>query len=204
MFGPQAAVGIITIWFTTQNVCKISFFWRHIDWRTAWQMVVWSLPGAVLGAWLIHFFSAELFTKILAVTMILLVTHDLLRPRLKNTQTSFGSFVIFGLLYGFLSGFVSTGNLVKGPFLVRLGLSKESYTATNAVTALAVNIPKLTIYSATGLLNMSHLQNAIPLVILSIFSTALGRMCLQKIPVHVFTLVLQIGFLVSAVFLLFS
>lgn len=109
---------------------------------------------------------------------------------------------IFGFGYGFLSGLVGSGNLIKGPLFVGMGLSKEAYIGTYAFTSFFINIPKLATYVATGIVNASTLAQSLPFLFISIVGTFAGRRFIRQIRHDVFAWILNITFVIAALALL--
>lgn len=203
VYGPKEAVGIITLYFLFQNVNKIVVFRDHIDWKIAWKMIAWSIPGAIIGAMALSFLSPVLFTKILALFIILYLINDIFTLVPKK---HYGMALIpgFGLLYGFLSGLIGSGNLVKGPLFTSIGLLKERYIGTYAVTSFFVNVPKILVYVGAGVIVGSTFIEAVPFLLISIAGTFIGKRFVAHISNDVYYYLMNIIFALSAIALLFD
>ena len=203
VYGSKEAVGIITLYFLFQNVNKIIVFRKNIDSNVSFKMILWSIPGAILGSFALGFLPVELFNKVLAVFILAYIANDVL-GFVPKKYYSVSMIPLFGTLYGFLSGFVGSGNLVKGPLFTSLGLLKESYIGTYAVTSFFVNVPKIVVYFAIGVIAGSTFVKAIPFLFISIVGTYIGKHFLSKVPNRIFYYVLNIVFAISAIALLFG
>lgn len=202
-FGPKESVGIITLYFLIQNIFKIIFFKRSIAWKTARSLILWSLPGVLAGAALLPVIPVAVFQKVLSFAVLLFLLNDMFHW-IRASGVSRRTQPFFGMLYGFASGFLGSGNLIKGSFLSSLGFSKESYLGTYAVTSLAMNIPKVVMYSATGIIERNMLMVSLPFLFLSLIGTAGGKIFLKKIPEQAFSLAVHIFLSGSALFLFFQ
>lgn len=200
-FGPKASVGIITLYFLFNNISKLIFFKGDINWKIAKKIIVWSLPGVLAGSLLLGYLPANIFEKILGIGMLIFLANDLHSFITKKQNKK--SLPVFGLLYGFFSGLFGSGNIIKGPLFISLGLTKESYVATYALTSLFMNIPKLFIYSFNGVISPSIFTISLPFLVISIFSAYIGKLLLKKIDGTVFYYVIFAVSIISAIALLF-
>jgi len=203
VFGAKASIGIITLYFLFQNINKIVVFREHINWNIAFKMVAWSIPGAIAGSFALAYISADLFEKILAIFILAYLANDVFEfiPK-KHYQVS--AIPILGVLYGFMSGLIGSGNLVKGPLLTSIGLLKESYIGTYAVTSFFVNVPKIMVYLFMSIIVGATFREAIPFLVISIIGTYIGKHFLTKISHNTFYYAVNIVFALSAVALLFG
>ncbi len=203
VYGPKESVGIITIYFLFQNINKITVFWKHINWNIGIKMILWSLPGALLGSSLLSLIPAAVFNKILGGFILAYLINDIFKIIPKSGYSA-AKIPFFGILYGCMSGLIGSGNLVKGPLFTSLGMLNETYIATYALTSLFMNMPKLGVYYATGIIGTSAFTQAIPFLIISILGTYIGKHLLQKVTSGTFYYVVNIAFALSAISLLFE
>lgn len=200
-FGAKESVGILTIYFLFQNTNKIAVYKNHIDWKIGWRVVWWSLPGVLIGSFALNYIPVEFFTKLLACLILVYIANDVFKFMPKKHQPD-ALLPGLSILYGFLSGLAGSGNLVKGPLFTSLGLLKETYVGTYAFTALFVNIPKIAVYSATGILDGSAFLKSIPFIVISIVGTHLGKHLIGKIRNDIFYFIVTASFALSAIVLL--
>ena len=203
VYGSKEAIGIITLYFLFQNINKIIVFKKHIDCDISFKMILWSIPGAIIGSFALSFLPIDFFNKVLAIFILAYIGNDVFKVVPKK-HYNVSMIPLFGTLYGFLSGLVGSGNLVKGPLFTSLGLLKESYVGTYAVTSFFVNFPKILVYFATGIIVGSTFVKALPFLIISIVGTHIGKHFLKKVPNHVFYYILNIVFAISAIALFFG
>lgn len=201
-FGPKESIGIITLYFLFQNLSKLIFFKGHANLKIAKKIILWSLPGVLLGALLLGYVPEKGFEKGLAIVMILFILNDFHHFVTKKQNRK--SLPLFSLLYGFCSGLFGSGNLIKGPLFISLGLVKESYIATYALTSLFMNFPKIGIYFWNGIIKPSTMMASLPFLGISIVGTYCGKKILKKIDHSLFHSVITAFFLLSALALLFK
>lgn len=201
-FGPKEGIGILTMYFLFQNSIKILLFQKHIDFKFGMQLILFSVPGAILGGIALGFLPAELFKKIFAVIILSYLANELIGLVPKRGLNERHAIPILGFAYGFLSGLVGSGNLIKGPLFLGMGLSKEAYIGTYAFTSFFINIPKLATYTATGIVNASTLTQSLPFLAISIVGTFAGRKFIRQIRHDVFYWILNVTFVLSALALL--
>ncbi|MDD4319687.1 MAG: sulfite exporter TauE/SafE family protein [Candidatus Peribacteraceae bacterium] len=200
-FGAKEAVGIVTLFGLCQNINKIVVFRHAIRWRIGWRMIAWSVPAAIAGSLVLPLVPADLFRKLLAGTVLLYLANDLFR--LVPSRGRPERFLpLLSVVYGFLSGLIGTGNIVKGPLFTGLGLLKEAYVGTYAFTALFMNIPKLASYVATGTLGIDALRQSVPFLLLSVAGTYAGSILLRRVRSDIFYYAVTASFVLSAVALL--
>lgn len=89
--------------------------------------------------------------------------------------------------YGFTSGLVGSGSVIKALFFRRLELGKEAFVGTMAATSVVATIGKIGAYSQTGLLHGGLLTPMLALTIVAIAAVLISRVYLRKIDSTVFS-----------------
>lgn len=203
-YGAKTGVAVLTVYFLFQNLSKVALLWRHIDLGFATRLVAWAVPGAVLGGVLLVALPARHFQRILGAGMLALLLLPRLLPRRSPPSQRLQRLRVagFGLAYGVASGVLGSGNALKGPLLTSLGVLKERYVGTYALTSLALNVPKLAVYHAGGIASAAWLATCWPLLLVSLAGTYLGKRALRHIPDSWFEKVTTTVFVVSALSML--
>lgn len=197
-FPPELAVALTAMVHFANNLFKISLMGAHINWKTGIAFGAPSMIGAFLGARLLMLFagagalySYEAFGTTFSVSPVklviglLLIAFALLEvlPALKKIQFDEKKMIPGGLLSGFFGGLSGHQGALRSMFLIRSGLSKESFIATGIFIACAVDVVRLSIY----VLEMPslNLNDNLPLLAMatgSAFAGALlGKWFLKKI-----------------------
>ena len=200
-FGAKESVGILSIYFLFQNINKLVVYRQHISWTVGWRVICWSLPGVLIGSLALNYIPVEFFKKLLACIILIYLANDVfkLMPKKHQPDALLPGLSVF---YGFLSGLIGSGNLVKGPLFTSLGLLKQMYVGTYAFTSLFMNAPKIALYYATGIIDGSAIQKSVPFLLISIVGTRVGKHLIGKIRNDVFYSVVTASFAVSAIALL--
>lgn len=181
----KEAIALATLMFLVAGITKTLLFRGDIDWRVAAWVTIGSLPFAYIGAGLVDTVPAELLKKMLGIMLLcyLLVNFSGWQLALKKQRS--GLFA-GACLYGFLSGLLGSGNIIKAILFRGMSLDKEAFVGIMAATSVLTNIAKLIAYSKDGLIGEQHIY-VIPALIISAVSAALvGRYLLQKISIHSF------------------
>jgi uncharacterized membrane protein YfcA len=105
--------------------------------------------------------------------------------------------------YGFTSGLVGSGSVIKALFFRRLELSKEAFVGTMAATSVVATIGKIGAYTQTGLLHSGLRTPMLALIIVAITAVLIGRVTLRKIDSAVFTHGVTVLLIVAGIGLLF-
>ena len=202
-YGPKESIGIMTLYFCVQNINKIILFKKYIHWKIVKKVVIWAIPGAIGGSLLLTYIPEDFFKKFLAIAMIIYIVNDIIRRKYKKTETEHEKNIpILGLSYGFFSGLLGSGNIIKGQLFTSLGLIKETYLGTYSITSFFLNIPKVAVYTFSNIINTSVLIQALPFIGISIIGTQIGKNFLKKINNDFFYIAINISFIVSALLLL--
>ena len=88
--------------------------------------------------------------------------------------------------YGFFSGLVGSGSVIKAIFFRQLQLGKEAFVGTMAATSMVATIGKIAAYSQTGLLNRTMLPVIIALAAVAMAAALIGKRYLRKIDSRLF------------------
>ena len=196
-----------TIMFAASTVGKSWLFFRYIDWKVAGIVAIGSLPFAYLGAALLSEAPTSLIRQLLGVMILIYVGLTSLNVL---SGIGAGGFVVgtrtlvFGsAVYGFISGLLGSGNLVKVILFRELKFDKEAFVGIMATTAVLSNFVKLSAYYQTGLLSPQLIVPSFFLVTGSLFVAFLGKRYLGKISAEQFELGIKVILVVSALGLFF-
>ncbi len=89
-------------------------------------------------------------------------------------------------LYGFLSGLLGSGNIIKAVLFREMPLNKESFVGIMAAISVLTNMAKLTAYAKDGLISVEHTGVILALVISAVVSALIGRYLLKRISIRYF------------------
>lgn len=197
-FPPEIAIALTGVVHLLNNFFKIGLVGKHVDWGVGVKFGSTAIIGSLLGAALLVFISddAPLYSysvneKVFSVTPVKLVIAVLLIvfslfevvPSLGKIQLDGKKLFAGGLISGFFGGLSGNQGALRSIFLLRSGLSKESYIATGILIACAVDVSRLSVYFSR--LEGISMKDNLPVLLtalLSAFAGAyLGSKLLKKV-----------------------
>jgi uncharacterized membrane protein YfcA len=197
-FPIDAAIALTAVVHCLNNLFKLALLGRYADKGTVARFGLPAILAALLGArlllWLSHlppllayqFLGLHLqvlpVKLVVAVLMILFALFELL-PRFAEVSVEKKYLPLGGLLSGFFGGLSGHQGALRAPFLLKSGLSKESFIATGVVISLMVDIPRIAVYSVS--LPLLKISGGLPLLaaaVLAAFAGAfLGNRLLRQV-----------------------
>ena len=79
-----------------------------------------------------------------------------------------------------------TGGALRSAFLTAFGLPKDTYLATSAAAALAVDLTRIPVYLSQGFLEKSYYPHVLLLLIIAFLGSYLGKLIVSRIPQPLF------------------
>lgn len=160
-FPVPLAIALTAIVHFLNNFFEMAFLYRHVNVKAALAFGLPAAAGAYGGARLLGLLSGvqslveyNLWGIYAHVTLVKLVVACLILvfaafeavPCLKNI--SFGTRYVpaGGLVSGFFGGLSGHQGAPRAAFLIRTGLSKESYIATGVAAAILIDLSRLSVY----------------------------------------------------------
>jgi len=89
--------------------------------------------------------------------------------------------------YGFISGLLSSGNIIKAILFREMNISKQAFVGAMAATSVLANVVKLDAYEQSNLINMALLRPMVSLAIFAVIAVLAGRYLLHKVSKEDFT-----------------
>lgn len=200
-FPIETAVTMTAIVHFANNLFKLGLTWRDADREVVIKFGLLSFAGAIAGAILLtavsqmgslfqYWLGNEMFVVtpaglIIGILLIFFALFDIM-PGTRRIEIHPKYLPYGGVLSGFFGGLSGHQGALRTTFLIRAGLSKESFIATGVMIACIVDISRLTVYfpmmkeSFTG--SEGGLLTA---AVFSAFAGALaGNKLLKKITIH--------------------
>jgi uncharacterized protein len=175
-FPITVAVAMTAFVHMLNNLFKLIVLWRKIDWLVVLRFGLPAMIATVPGAWLLTALSdlPEIhsydFMSINAVITPVKLTVGLLLiffataewiPFLKNLNLSPKIMPVGGVLSGFFGGLSGHQGAFRSAFLIRAGLDKNQFVASNAAIAALVDITRLTVYGLNITLLLSQVNTGL-------------------------------------------
>ncbi len=191
-FPIQVAVGATAIVHLANNVFKAFLVGRNADPKTTIRFTIPAVLSAALGAWLLSRLG-----NIPPITSYTLFGHSFqIEPIKLTVGLLIGVFSLFelipwfqkvslhpkyiplgGLLSGFFGGLSGLQGALRSMFLIRVGLTKEQFVGTTVLSAIIVDVTRITVYGfvifGQHISNLKE-QGAFGLVIAGTFAALTG------------------------------
>jgi uncharacterized membrane protein YfcA len=213
-FPVDVAIALTAIVHLLNNVFKLLLLGRKADLQIVLRFGLPSIIAALAGAWLLSFISgagniaqytigSQLFVitpvKLIVALLLLLFVILELHPGFKNRGFDKKYMPLGGLLSGFFGGLSGNQGALRSAFLLKAGLSKESFIATGVAIACLIDISRLAVYSSRFLNHewSANLPLLLTALIPAFIGSFLGSKLLKKVSiklVHVTVSVLLIVF----------
>ncbi len=197
----KEAIALATVLFTASTVAKSALFARHIDWKVVAVMALACLPFAYLGAQLLAIVPADHIKRLLGAMVLAYLALGLANA-LPAWRIGMTGLVAGSALYGFVSGLLGSGNLIKVIMFREMKITKEAFVGAMAATSVMSNLAKLTSYFETGLLGAHVAWPALALAVGAVIAAVIGRAVLTTLDGKTFETGVQVLLGAAAVALL--
>lgn len=217
-FPIDIAIGLTAIVHFSNNLIKLGFFYKHLNWRVILRFGIPSVIAAFLGAYLLTtltdlkpvlkytVFEKDFYITPIKLTIsVLLIVFSLIEllPKLSDLQFDKKLMPIGGLLSGFFGGLSGNQGALRSAFLIRAGLSKEVFIGTGVVIACFVDLTRLSIYSRSILTHVD--QSKIILLVVAVIAAFIGvyfgNKLVKKITIKSLQVIVAIMILVFSILL---
>lgn len=161
-FPIDIAIAMTAVVHFLNNLFKLLLVGRATDWSIVKQFGTPSVLAAILGAFTLkmlenadilttytafgHVWSVSFLKIIIGFLLIFFAFWEII-PVLNRLNFDKKYLTVGGFLSGFLGGLAGLQGVMRSAFLVRVGLSKESFIATGVVIACLIDISRLGVYS---------------------------------------------------------
>lgn len=197
-FPIEVAVGLTGIVHFSNNIFKLLLVGKQFNKKVVIRFGIPAIFAALMGSSLLliisdfkPLFEYEMFGKsfyiypikfIIALILIIFSSMDLI-PYFKKLEFNQSKLPIGGILSGFFGGLSGNQGALRSAFLVKAGLSKESFIATTVVISTFIDITRLSIYSTNYTkLNLEENWSIVLIAIISAITGAfLGNKLLKKV-----------------------
>jgi uncharacterized membrane protein YfcA len=159
-FEAEVAVALTGVVHLANNLFKLALLGRAARWDVVARFGIPSVLGAFCGAYLLgklaqtsawayqigNYMGQTTALKVsMALLILFFVAMDVV-PVLKNLSFPRSSLLPGGLVSGFFGGLSGHQGALRSAFLIRLGMSKETFVATGVTIACLVDATRLPVY----------------------------------------------------------
>lgn len=186
-FPVNIAIGLTGVVHFFNNIFKLILVGKKADRSVVLRFGIPAIIAAALGSWLLlnisdiePLFTYTLWDKtievfpvkfIVAILLILFALLDLI-PYFSKLEFGKEKLPLGGILSGFFGGLAGVQGALRSAFLIKAGLSKESFIATTVVVSTFVDITRLGVYTTS--FDKAGLMDNLPLVISATLSAIVG------------------------------
>jgi len=186
-FPIELAIGLTGIVHFLNNLFKLVLVGRNANSEVLLRFGIPAVISAFIGAWVLYqiptssvLFSYTAFGKefevlpikfMMAILLMFFAILDLI-PFLNRVQFGKKQMPIGGILSGFFGGLSGNQGALRSAFLIKAGLSKETFVATTVVISCFVDFTRLSVYASN--LNLTELKTNSTLISIATLAAFLG------------------------------
>ena len=165
--------------------------YKHLSWKHLMQILIYTIPGAIFGTYLITFFSSDLLIKFFALILIIYGCFNLFFPNL------------------IIPNYLKRGLLILGGPFVLMGYkdnfsSKQELRSTMAGYFFTINSIRAIFFMMLGESYVDIIFSYYPIAILVMVSVWLGYFIHKKIPEILFRKLIIIAITLIGVLILLT
>jgi uncharacterized membrane protein YfcA len=151
IFFPVAiAVPSTAIVHFLNNFYKLFIYFKQINIKILLRFGLPALLASIIGAFLLQKLSSnERNLEIILGILIISISFMEMFPAIRNLKIGIKWAPLGGVISGFFGGLSGHQGLFRSAFLVKSGLSKNSFIATGVGIAVLVDITRLSVYGST-------------------------------------------------------
>lgn len=207
-FPINVAVALTAIVHLFNNLFKIVLLGKHANKTAVFQFGIPAILAAFLGAWtllwlsdlkpLVHYqlmghdFQVTPVKLIVAILMVFFALFELV-PKFEKLSFEKKYLPLGGILSGFFGGLSGHQGALRSAFLIKCGLSKESFIGTGVVIACLVDVSRISVYSSHFSLASSGNNVLLLAAIVSAFLGAfIGNRLMKKVTMRTIQVIVAI------------
>lgn len=201
-FGPKHAVPVMAVAAVIANVSRVAAWWKDIDWKAVLAYAAPGVPAAALGARTLLALPPRFIDAGLGVFFLSMLALRRLRPASRSMPL--WGLSLCGAAIGFLTGLVLSTGPLSVPVFTSYGLAGGPFLGTEAATALALYLSKVTTFREFGALSGGIVIQGLIVGASLMAGTFVGKGIVGRIPSHRFAHVVDALILCSGVSLLWT
>jgi len=196
VFGVRDAIPILTVAQLVGNGSRVWLNRRELRAPVVGWFALGAVPAALAGGLLFATAPLGWLHRLIGAFLLFTVAWRRLRPR-QRPRLPLRAFAPIGAGASFLSALVGSVGPLMAPFFLAYGLMKGAYIGTEALATVVMHVTKLVAYGGTAILTVRSALIGLALAPLMIGGTVAGKRLLDRLPEHVFVLVIE-GVLLGA------
>ena len=203
LVGAQPVVPIIAVSALFTNTARVVAFRHRLERRRALAALAVALPTCALGAFLYTLLSGRGAALVIGSTLIATVP---LRRLLKRRGHRLGSKGFLGAAagWGVLVGGTTGAGVIMLSLLMATGLEGAAVIATDAMISVVMGVIKLSVFGVAGAVTSTVLAIGVLIGLIGFGSTFLARSIVERLPVHVHTVLLDVVVIIGGSMMIFG
>lgn len=160
-FPLEMAIALTGVVHLLNNLFKMYLVGKDAAWRIVIKFGAPAIISAICGAWILMSFSETqewliytlgskefLITPIKVMVAFLMFSFALLEllPFFRRLEFSENKLFIGGIISGFFGGLSGHQGALRSAFLIKCGLTKESFIATGVIISSMIDISRVSVY----------------------------------------------------------
>ncbi|MGY1503521.1 sulfite exporter TauE/SafE family protein [Streptomyces sp. QTS52] len=198
-FGTRDAVAVLTVAQLAGNGGRVWFNRHDVDRHLVGVFALGAVPAAVVGALLFATVPMPTLTRLVGVFLLVMVVWRRFKPHAARLDDA--AFAAVGAASGFGSALIGSVGPMVAPFFLARGLLKGAYIGTEAASAVVMHLTKLVVFGAAAVLTASNAAIGLALAPASTAGAWTGKRIVDRLPAHVFVIVVEIGLITSGLLL---
>jgi uncharacterized membrane protein YfcA len=207
-FPIDVAVALTAVVHLFNNLFKLILLGRHANKSVVLHFGIPAILTAFLGAWALlwlsdlrslthyqlmgHDFQIMPVKLAVAILMVFFALLELV-PKFEKVSFERKYLPLGGILSGFFGGLSGHQGALRSAFLIKCGLSKESFIGTGVVIACLVDVSRISVYGSHFLLASDGYNLLLLTAIVSAFLGAfIGNRLLKKVTMRTIQLIVAI------------
>lgn len=176
----KEAIPVMTCALILSHSSRVFLYWHEADWLLCRRVLLFGTPTILLGAYIFGFLDPQVIALIFA---LFLLTSFPLKYWTQKHKIKAGPKVLgfASVVWGMLAGNVVGPGFFLAPFLLATGINRLTFVGSLAVITLVMNLLKLSVFSATELMNVRLFSLGVLIGIITIPGNFLGKYFLKRI-----------------------
>ncbi|MFF4060718.1 sulfite exporter TauE/SafE family protein [Streptomyces sp. NPDC001668] len=199
VLGTRDAVAVLTVAQLAGNGSRVWFNRREVHGRLVGIFAIGAVPAAAVGALLFATAPLPALTRLIGVFLLVMVVWRRWKPHAARLDDT--AFAAVGAASGFGSALVGSVGPMVAPFFLARGLLRGAYIGTEAASAVVMHLTKLVVFGAAAVLTASSALIGLALAPAGTAGAWVGKKIVDRLPAHVFVLVVEIGLIASGLLL---
>jgi len=176
IMGPKEAVAVVAIMMLLTDITAIYQYWKQWNVRDVFYLALPCIAGAVLGAFLLDWFSPVMARRAIGIIGFIYIATELFRifkQKMVRTPTAVRSITI-GIIGGVTASLANSGSVFISTYVAGR-LPKQMFVGTLVLVFVWINLTKVLMFSVLGILGKKLWLSSLSLLPFIIIGAMLGK-----------------------------